>query len=343
VELLTFHVSRHLPNYNHSKPEVPHVKHLLTINGLDGPLARILGCDCGRCADPTRQAHTSASLISQNEQGETIHHILFDLGLGVAESVLANPHLQGSGARLDWLCLSHWHPDHTAGMNQLIVSHNAHSKRSGLNLPPLPVWCRPGTAEWLQRHHDFELTLCQLHTTGDNEPPGTLLPALPIALPGVTITPVTVAHYNADHGADGTRPRYCCAAFVIETAVTKTVLLWDIDSSNDWLVTPQNEAQAAAVAQLAQADYLFVDTTFWQARPKITSHPSFSNVQQYAANLQPRRTFLLHLSGHPDGRGNPGWGWHNGRWQTEAQQVWHHKQLPGTVHVPAIGDTFCLA
>lgn len=108
-------------------------------------------------------------------------------------------------------------------------------------------------------------------------------------------------------------------------------------------MTPQNEVQATAVAQLAQADYLFVDTTFWQAKAKITSHPSFSNVQQYAASLQPRRTFLTHLSGHPDGRGNPGWGWRNGRWQTEAQQVWHNAQLPGTVHVPAIGDTFCLA
>lgn len=71
--------------------EVPHVKHLLSINGLDGPLARILGCDCGRCTDPTRQAHTSASLISLDEQSKTVHHILFDLGLGVAESVLANP------------------------------------------------------------------------------------------------------------------------------------------------------------------------------------------------------------------------------------------------------------
>ena len=306
------------------------MKHLLAINGLDGPLARILGCDCGRCMNLTRQAHTSASLISFNDEGETVHHVLFDVGLGVVESLLANPYLQGSKARLDWLCLTHWHPDHTAGMNQLVISRHINSKRSGLNLPSLPVWCRPGTAEWLQQHHDFEFSLCNLHTTGDNEPPGTLLAPLPIPLPDVTITPVTVAHLNADHGVDGRRPRYCCAAFIIETAAKKAILLWDIDSSNEWLIRPQTPEQETAVAHLSHADYLFVDTAFWQAKPnKITSHPSFTNVQRYAANLQPCLTLLVHLSGHPDGRGNAGWGWENGRWQTEAQQVWQAKKLPG--------------
>lgn len=319
------------------------MKHLLAINGLDGPLARILGCDCGRCTKPTRQAHTSASLISLNEQGKTVHHILFDVGLGVGESLLANPHLQGSGARLDWLCLSHWHPDHTAGMNQLIVSRHTNGKRNKLNLPPLSLWCRPGTAEWVKQHHDFEFSLCTLHTTGNNEPPGTLLPPLPIPLPDVTITPVTVAHLNADHGVNDTQPRYCCAGFIIETAHKKAILLWDVDSSNEWLVNPQTPEQRTAVTHLSHADYLFVDTAFWQAKPnKTTSHPSFSNVQRYAASLQPRQTFLVHLSGHPDGRGNPGWGWGNGRWQAEARRVWQAKQLPGQVHVPAIGDCFCL-
>ncbi|GJM41506.1 MAG: hypothetical protein DHS20C20_17880 [Ardenticatenaceae bacterium] len=319
------------------------MKHLLSINGLDGPLARILGCDCARCTHPTRQAHTSASLISQNEQGETVHHILFDAGLGVSDSLLANPHLRGSNARLDWLCLTHWHPDHTASLNHLIVSRHVNSKRNKLNQPPLPLWCRPGTAEWVQQHHDYEFGLCELHTAGDNEPPGTLLTPLPIPLPDVTLTPVTVAHFNADKCVKDSRLRYCCAAFVIETAVTKTILLWDLDSSNEWLVNPQTAEQKTAVAHLANADYLFVDTAFWQAkRNKTTSHPSFTNVQRYAKNLQPRQTFLVHLSGHPDGRGNAGWGWENGRWQAEAHKIWQDKQLPGQVHVPAIGDCFTL-
>ena len=83
------------------------MNHFLSINGLDGPLARILGCDCGRCTAPTRQAHTSASLISQNEAGETVHHLLFDAGLGVGESVVNNPYLPGKNARLDGICLTH--------------------------------------------------------------------------------------------------------------------------------------------------------------------------------------------------------------------------------------------
>ncbi|WP_420630180.1 MBL fold metallo-hydrolase [Candidatus Leptofilum sp.] len=319
------------------------MNHVLVINGLDGPLARILGCDCARCTNGTRQAHTSASLISLNDQGEATHHVLFDIGLGVSDSLMSIPYLQGSRARLDWLCLSHWHPDHTAGMNQLIVSRHANNKRNKLNLPPLPIWCRPGTAEWVQQHHDFEFGLCELHTTGNNEPPGILLPPLPISLPDVTITPVTVAHLNADKGVDGRRPRYACAAFVIETAAKKAILLWDLDSSNEWLVNPQTPEQETAVAYLSHADYLFADTAFWQAKPnKTTSHPSFTNVQRYARRLQPRQTFLVHLSGHPDGRGNAGWGWGNGRWQAEARRVWQDEQLPGQVHVPAIGDCFTL-
>ena len=319
------------------------MKHLLFINGLDGPLARIIGCDCGRCADTTRQAHTSASLISLNEQGETMHHVLFDVGLGVNDSLMANPHLQGSQGRLDWLCLSHWHPDHTAGMNQLIVSRHVNSQRNQLDLPPLPLWCRPGTAKWVQKHHDFEFGLCKLHTTGDNEPPGTLLPPVPIPLSDVTITPVTLAHLNADKRVDGLGHHNCCAGFIIETATKKAILLWDADSSNAWLANPQTAVQQMAVSHLSHADYLFVDTAFWQAKPnKTTSHPSFTNVQRYAANLQPRHTYLTHMSGHPDGRGNAGWGWTNGRWQAEAQQEWQAKKLPGLVHVPAIGDCFQL-
>ncbi|MCP4422764.1 MAG: hypothetical protein GY805_39650, partial [Chloroflexi bacterium] len=120
-------------------------------------------------------------------------------------------------------------------------------------------------------------------------------------------------------------------------------LLWDVDSSNEWLVNPQTVEQETAVSLLSHADYLFTDTGFWKAKPnKTTSHPSFTNVQRYAANLQPRQTFLVHLSGHPDGRGNMGWGWDNGRWQAEARQVWQSNNLPGRVCVPAIGDIFYL-
>ncbi|MCP4422772.1 MAG: MBL fold metallo-hydrolase, partial [Chloroflexi bacterium] len=243
------------------------MKHLLAINGLDGPSARILGCDCGRCTSPTRQAHTSASFISLNDQGETVHHILFDIGLGVSESLLANPYLQGCGARLDWLCLTHWHPDHTAGMNQIIISRHVNGKRNSLNLPPLPLYCRPGTAVWVQKHHDHEFGLCDLYTSGDNEPPGTVLAPLPISLPDVTITPITVAHFNADRVINDTQHRYCCTAFVIKTAQKKAVLLWDVDSSNEWLVNPQTVEQETAVSLLSHADYLFTDTGFWKAKP----------------------------------------------------------------------------
>ncbi|HIP71560.1 MAG TPA: MBL fold metallo-hydrolase [Anaerolineae bacterium] len=317
------------------------MRHLLFVNGLEAPLSRLFGCECGRCLDPARKAHTSVSLISLDDAGEIVHHILFDIGLGVADSLFANPYLAHGRARLDWLCLTHWHPDHTAGMNQLLVSWYVNNLYAEREWKRPSLWCRSGTAVWLERMHNFEIGLTEMFVSGEDEPPGTVLPSVPLSLDGLTVTPVTVAHFNGDK--DGENPaerRYSCAAFVLQTAVTKTVLLWDLDSSNEWLVTPQTAREETAVALLSHADYLFVDTAFWQAKDRLTSHPTFTNVQRYAASLRPRQTFLIHLSGHPDGPGNGAWGWTNGRWQTEAQTVWREKNLPGSVHVPAIGDCF---
>lgn len=319
------------------------MRHLLMVNGLDGPLRRGLGCDCGRCLDEQRQANTSVSLLTFDEGEQLNHHLLFDIGSGVMDSLLSSPWLAGRNGRLDALCLTHWHPDHTAELNQLLVSRHIIAQRDGRSLPPVPLYCRSGTADWLRRYHEYELRLTSLTESGENEPPGTVLPPVPLALAGVTVTPVAVSHYTADKGVrDGTQARYACAAYVIETAETKAVLLWDVDSSNTWLAEPETPVQETAVAALSQADFLFVDTALWRARPNRMTHPSFDNVRRYARTLTPQRTYLMHLSGHPDGRGNPGWGWTNERWQTEAQAVWVEAGLPGEVFVPAMGQTWAM-
>jgi len=65
-------------------------------------------------------------------------------------------------------------------------------------------------------------------------------------------------------------------------------------------------------------------------------------VCQIAANLSPKQTILMHLSGHPDQPGNPGWGWTNERWREEAAKVWKEQSLLGSVTVPEIGSEYLL-
>jgi len=283
-----------------------------------------------------------------NEAGETVHHILFDVGAGVTESLFDSPYFAGNKARLDWLLLTHWHPDHVNGLNHLSTSHHWSQKLRGEEPTAVSLYCRTGTAGWLQAEHSYEWDFMLHHLSDENNPPGTLLPSIPIPLDGVTVTPVTVSHYGADRcAADGKSTYYSCAAYVIETAVSKIVLLWDIDSGNEWLVNPQTDVpqmngEKTAVSFLSNADTLFIDTTFWKKPERRMTHAGFHNVQRIVRTLNPRQTMLTHLSGHPDGRGNPGWGWTNAQWQAEAQKVWAAERLPGTVGVPNIGDEFLL-
>ena len=315
---------------------------LLHVNGLDGPMLRQFGCECGRCLAPGRKANTSVSLI-QREGDLTTHHLVFDVGLGVVDSLNDSGLLDGAQARLDGVILTHWHPDHIYELNRLLQSHHYHRYRRGLPHGRTPVYCRAGTIAWLQREHGYLLSrLLEPRAIAGFDPPGCILPPLPIDLEGVTITPVSVSHYTADRTSDDQDVAFACAAYVIETAHSKTVLLWDIDSENEWLTFPETPAQTATVELLSHADHLFIDTTNWSHPGRRTTHASFENVRRYAARLQPRETLLVHLSGHPDGEGKPGWGWTDAQWTAAARKQWSADGLPGDVRAPAIGETFVL-
>lgn len=317
------------------------MRYRLFVNGLDGPLLNQFGCECGRCSGPTRQANTSVSLIGLDEDGNTACHLLFDIGLGVVDSLLANPHLARSRARLDGIILTHWHPDHTSELNRLCVSHHFNRLRRGLPAPRVPLYCRDGTAAWLSREQSHVVrTYLDPQLTGEYSPPGAVLDPIPLDLPGLTVTPVTVAHYTADLHPETGAVAYSCAAYVIQTAQTKIVLLWDIDSENHWLTQPGNATEEDAVALLSAADLLFIDTTFWHRRAHRTTHPSFENVKDYANALRPQQTYLVHLSGHPDGPGRAGFGWSNAQWTAGASAEWARAGLSGMVAAPEIGQVF---
>lgn len=319
------------------------MKHLLQINGLDGPLLRQFGCECGRCCGPDRQANTSASLLSFDDAGNTVHHLLFDAGHGVVDSLNASPYLRGAAARLDGLALTHWHPDHVAELNRLCVAEHHNRRRRGRPTHRVPLYARAGTVAWLAREQSHVLrTYLEPQLTAEVEQPGAVLTALPLNLPGVRVTPVSISHYTADLAPDDSgQVVYSTAAFVIETDRSRAVLLWDIDSENEWLAAP-GEAERAAIDLLAGADLLLIDTTFWHRPPHRVTHPSFENVLRYARRLCPRRTLLMHLSGHPDGPGNSGFGWTNAEWTTAASAAWTAAGLSGSVLAPSVGMVFDL-
>ncbi|MFW6097434.1 MAG: MBL fold metallo-hydrolase [Chloroflexota bacterium] len=317
------------------------LRYQLVVNGLDGPLLKQFGCGCPRCLDPSRQANTSVSLVGLDETDATALHILFDVGQGVVDSLVANPLLRGERARLDQICLSHWHPDHTADLNRLLVSFHHTRRRTDDTTTRPQLWCREGSAMWLQREYSFEMALTDLQISQENLPPGRILDRIAVGAPHLTITPVTVSHFSADQLPAGEDIQYACAVFVIASKTRKCVLLWDIDNQNEWLLHPGKQ-ERKSVELLSDADILFVDTSYWKDKASRASHPSFEQVCEIARALAPAETVLVHLSGHPDGPGKPAFGWTNERWQREAQRRWQIDGLPGKVTVPHIGQIFSL-
>ncbi len=148
----------------------------LIINGLEAPLMKLFGCDCARCLDPKRQANTSMSLIATNGRQETTQHVLFDVGLGVVDSLVEIPDFKNGQTRLDWILLSHWHPDHTKELNRLCVSYRFNRRWHGLDMPKIPLWCRSGSANWMQIEHSYEWhNHLETHVSEERLPPGTVL------------------------------------------------------------------------------------------------------------------------------------------------------------------------
>ena len=321
--------------------------HCLMINGIDHAFMREFGCPCKRCISNRKSANTSVSLIGLDKAtGKTKYHILFDVGMGVVNSLVNNPFLSGDNARLDWLFLSHWHPDHVLDLNRLCETWKRTTKRRGEKWNPIPVWVRKGSAEWLKRIYNYEWTnFLNPQISEESLPPGRKLDAIKFDFTDLTVIPITVSHCTADiDPIDFEENFYCSASFVIEIKNKKVVLLWDIDNRNNWIMEPKLE-EIETVELLKEPDFLFIDCNTWSIEVfngKNTGHTSFATVQEYVKVLSPKKTFLVHLSGHEDGQGNPGWGWDDIDWEVNAQKIWQERNLPGSVYIPRVGETIIL-
>ena len=315
------------------------MKFELVVNGLDNAFIKEFGCDCERCTRQARAANTSISLLVFEDSGSLEKHVLFDVGSGITDSLLENTAL-ALQPRLDWIVLSHWHSDHTQELVRLTTGWVRSQTRLGFEPEPVPVWRRSGSATWIKHlYPHLRASQLELRASNETESVGVLLEPVPLNIEGLRVTPVTTSHFTADFDTLGNfQP--CCSGFVLETAEFKVVLLWDLDATNLWLSNPAPH-QIPTLELLRGADHVFMDCNTWaydhNAAGQPASHVSFSMVKEFARSLEPKNTWLVHLSGHEDQVGS-GFGWDDTRWELEAQKAWRLEQLPGVVRVPRIGE-----
>ena len=313
----------------------------LVVNGAGNAFLREFGCACGRCLDRDNRANTSVSIVARDDRGSLLWHALVDAGTGVTES-LCNT-FPPEEARLDLLLFTHWHPDHSLDLNRLCESSRRTARRRGRPFARIPAWCRAGTGKWLRKSYSYEWHRClDARGTGEASEPGCILEPVAAGVEGIRITPVSVSHAGADFSPDNFRERLpCSASFVIETPRAMTVLLWDLDGGNDRVVAPATDGQKKTAELLAGADYLFIDCFSWtveEVQGFNTGHLSFDTVRRYARALRPRETRLVHMSGHEEGEGKPGYGWTDDVWEAEARNIWISETLPGRVSVARTGE-----
>lgn len=317
----------------------------IIVNGFGNAFLQEFGCPCARCAANEPMANVSVSIVRRDGNGRIGWHALVDVGLGVVNSLRKS--FSADDARVDWLLFTHWHPDHSLELNRLGETMRRTARRRGEKFSRIPAWCRAGTGKWLSRNYSYEWYRClDGRPSQESEPPGTLLSPIELGVDGIAITPLSVSHAGADFSHENFKEtQYNSACYIIQAGAKKAVLLWDIDNKNDWILTPRNKEQEKAVELLSGADYLFMDCFSWTVEEVLginTGHLSFATARKYAQVLQPAETLIVHMGGHEEAEGGPGWGWTDRQWTEETQKLWEAEGLPGSVRAPCIGEEFIL-
>lgn len=284
---------------------MPYTEHglelVVRVNGHQAAYMSYFGRDTARDrylrADAYRSANTSCSvLLRDRERGTIALHLLFDVGLGVVNSLEAMRHGTGT-ADLDGVFLTHPHLDHCAELDRLAYGlHGAHRQR-GEEDWRLPLYCTAACAERIVGEHGAfpwlvaergSVTLCPV---APYEP----VSFVPPGGPALTVTPVSVYHGPTAPGA---------VIYVVECLGRKVILGWDMlrlveapdtpsDAEREMSVSALPAAQAGLVRD---ADVLFLDSTTWNPRPS-QGHLSVLEGLALARTWRARRLYLIHYSG----------------------------------------------
>ncbi len=284
-----------LPNIQNNRNE-----YWLRVNGSAHAFLNELGCSCNRCTtriypkeapsgileksegwlDPPNRANTSASIFISNAERVIQKHILFDLGAGVVDS-LVNSNLQNLD-KVAGVTLSHWHPDHTLGLNRFGESIKRKNKA---NFTKIPLYCTLDTFEKL--HSNGQSYTLNRFFNFQKILPGNSFTITPF----IEIIPISVAHGKIK-GA---------VVQVLKILSKKIIFLWDIDIPQakipNTLLTNQKMLEKFS-KELLEPDVLFLSANTWHAEG--TGHCSFNSAISYLELIRPKMTYLVHYSGHED-------------------------------------------
>jgi hypothetical protein len=277
------------------------------MNGVGAAFLRELGCHpCPQCSAAKPRANTSASLLVFERHGSRPrlrHHLLFDCGAGVVDSLIDH-----GVAEVHQLLLSHRHPDHNLDLDRLVNC----LRRSGAPTP-FDCYCTPGTWRdgpqalfpWLPLRHR-PVTPGQPVSLFRGGPGDNPLGELGI---GLRVTPVAVWHGPTALDA---------VIWVVEFgsrddgSYRKVVLAWDLlhlipayrgedrDTRYTGPCVAGDELTGEHAGLLRGADELFLEGTSCLPRPDSGHTSASAALRFYVPVLRPRRTWLVHYSGHSD-------------------------------------------
>ncbi|MCA9443985.1 MAG: MBL fold metallo-hydrolase, partial [Candidatus Omnitrophica bacterium] len=267
---------------------------LFRMNGVCNAFMREYGCrDCPQCSEKKPRAHTSGSLIVRD--GEEAHHLLFDCGMGVIDSLY-----EFEAPYVTHLFLSHNHLDHIAEIDFLM---NTQPRTGGPAKPP--VYCTEGTQREGPGGRFPWLDLDYRRVTD----------GIPIEI-GLGIS-LRVTPFRVYHGPTASEPVNWVIEFEDprEHETRKLILAWDLlhliprypledrDEHYRGPTTGYRNLSDAQASLLRGADALFIEGNTLTPQPQ-SGHTSIETLLRFhIPQIRAKENFIVHYSGHEDSEG----------------------------------------
>lgn len=309
-------------------------------NGSSSAFMRYMGCSCARCSLPVLNdafgaesvsdaralalmAHTSASLVIEDEQGDVVDHTVVDCGNNVANNLIAIP-TPAQHQPISRVLLTHGHLDHMIGLDPLIYPIAVGLKSGCLDASrqpwPLPVYTTSQT--WMKtignnpadpmnsghlKHLLHRMTHIDMTDAAYMLSPITLHPAL-------TVTPVPVEHFlDSVHYLFEFWP----SGHVGDGKSVKIAICWDLMAYPDgrpgdvWQGKRLHPQTDPLLSLFSNVDLLAIEMTSWH--PKPIGHIAFMDsmlmrqrelvgygIRHILDWWRPKSTSIVHYSGHED-------------------------------------------
>jgi hypothetical protein len=237
-------------------------------------------------------------MLREPGTGRILLHLLFDVGLGVVNSLEAGSGETGS-TDVDALFLTHPHLDHYAELDRLAHGLRGSHRARGDKDFRLPVYCTNPCAERVLGPGGAFYWVAAKDGPAIHRPIAPCEPVeFSVAGVTVTVTPVSVYHGPFAQGA---------VIYVVQGCGKKVIFGWDLLRLVEAPEQPQEHEQAMSVRALPvehaglvrDADVVLLDSTTWQPRPQM-GHISILEGLALTQAWRTRRLYWVHYSGNED-------------------------------------------